>query len=423
MATSISLFTLKPDDDEFDYHVNRMCIVCNESLFRSAKKKELYRYIRSRGFSSAIPRHVWYPDGLTLLHGKDHSKKVSAEGKHALKDKTIADVCEALIGASLLTGGPEHRFDMAVKAVSAIVDDKGHDVSCWKEYQDLYSLPRYQVQMPDGFDLDLAKKVEGKLGYHFRYPRLLRSAFTHPSFPFAWANVPCYQRLEFLGDSLHDMVCVEDLFDRFPDRDPQWLTEHKMAMVSNNFLGALAVKLGLHRHLRHFSNPLQSQITHYADDTQTAENESEGAVDYWVSIKDPPKCLSDMIEAYLGAIFVDSGFDFGVVEDFYRRFVKPYFYDMAIYDTFANKHPTTFLHNKLTHEYGCMNYCLKAGEVPDANGVTGEILAAVIAHNEAIAQGTSLSSRSAKVKASERALGVLDGVLPWEFRERFGCNC
>jgi endoribonuclease Dicer len=62
-----------------------------------------------------------------------------------------------------------------------------------------------------------------------------------------------------------------------------------MAMVSNKFLGALAVKLGLHRHLRHFSNPLQSQITHYADDIQTAEDESEGAVDYWVTVKDSPK--------------------------------------------------------------------------------------------------------------------------------------
>lgn len=51
MATSISLFTQNPDDDEFDYHVNRMCLVCNKNLFSSAKKKELYRYIRSRGFS------------------------------------------------------------------------------------------------------------------------------------------------------------------------------------------------------------------------------------------------------------------------------------------------------------------------------------------------------------------------------------
>jgi len=62
-----------------------------------------------------------------------------------------------------------------------------------------------------------------------------------------------------------------------------------MAMVSNKFLGALSVRLQLHTHLRHFSNPLQSQITHYAEEIQTAEVESEDAVDYWVGTKDPPK--------------------------------------------------------------------------------------------------------------------------------------
>lgn len=51
MAVSISLFAENPDDDEFDYHVSRMCLVCNRTLFKSAKKKKLYRYIRSRGFS------------------------------------------------------------------------------------------------------------------------------------------------------------------------------------------------------------------------------------------------------------------------------------------------------------------------------------------------------------------------------------
>lgn len=179
-----------------------------------------------------VPRHTWYPEGLTLLQGKDHSKKVSSEGKHALGEKSIADVCEALIGASFLSGGNEHRFDMAVKAVTALVDSPNHTVSCWKEYYSLYTLPKYQVQSADGFDLDLARKIEEKLGYRFKHPRLLRSAFTHPSYPLAWAKVPCYQRLEFLGDSLLDMVCVEDLFQRFPDRDPQWLTEHKVSLLS-----------------------------------------------------------------------------------------------------------------------------------------------------------------------------------------------
>ncbi|KAE8149317.1 ATP-dependent helicase dcl1 [Aspergillus avenaceus] len=419
MATSISLFAESPDDDEFDYHVSRMCLICNKNLFNTAIKMEIYQYIRSRGFS----RHTWYPDGLTLLQGKDHSRKLAAESKHALREKTIADVCEALIGASLLSGGPAHRFDTAVKAVSVLVDSPNHQASCWADYVSSYTMPKYQIQSPDGFELDLCQKVEKKLGYHFRFPRLLHSAFTHPSFPSAWAKVPCYQRLEFLGDSLLDMVCVEDLFNRFPDKDPQWLTEHKMAMVSNKFLGALAVRLEFHTHLRHFSSPLQSQITHYAEQIQAVVDENDQAADYWLATRDPPKCLPDMVESYVGAIFVDSDFCFEVVEAFFKHHVKSYFDDMTIYDTFANKHPTTYLQNRLTNEYGCTNYCLKAGEIPEVDGGTPSVLAAIIVHDAVIAEGTASSGRYAKVKASERALALLESVTPSEFRDKYHCNC
>ncbi|KAL4784926.1 hypothetical protein BJX76DRAFT_367226 [Aspergillus varians] len=423
MATSISLFAQNPDNDEFDFHVKRMCLICNRNLFNTAIKREIYRYIRSQGFS----RHTWYPDGLALLKGKDHSKKLLSSAKHHLAEKTIADVCEALIGASLLSGGRDNRFDMAVKAVTILVDDEDHKAFCWKEYISAYTLPRYQIESATGFEKKLAQMVEEKLGYCFNYPRLLHSACTHPSFPSAWATVPCYQRLEFLGDALLDMVCVEDLFARYPDRDPQWLTEHKvshqMAMVSNKFLGALAVKVGLHKHLRLFSTPLFSRINRYAEEIEAAVLENEVAVDYWTGTTDPPKCLPDMVEAYLGAIFVDSSFDFKVVEEFYQRHIQPFFYDMAIYDTFANKHPTTFLHNRLTNEYGCTDYCLKSGEIPAVDGEPPRVLAAVIVHDAIIAEGIASSSRYAKVKASEKALDALESIGQVEFREKFKCNC
>jgi endoribonuclease Dicer len=175
-------------------------------------------------------RHTWYPEGLAQIKGRDLTKKLLASAKHHLAEKTIADVCEALIGASVLSGGAEHRFDMAVKAVTILVDNQDHEASTWKDYLSIYTMPKYQTQNVTGFEIELARLVEEKVGYRFNYPRLLHSAFTHPSFPAAWATVPCYQRLEFLGDSLFDMVCVEDLFARYPDRDPQWLTEHKVGL-------------------------------------------------------------------------------------------------------------------------------------------------------------------------------------------------
>lgn len=153
--------------------------------------------------------------------------------KHHLGDKTIADVCEALIGAALLSDnspGNMTNKDMAVKAVTKLVSSEDHNVTTWADYYRLYGKPKYQIAQATASQLNLAMQVENIHDYHFKYPRLLRSAFIHPSYTFAAEKVPCYQRLEFLGDALLDMVSVNFLFHRHPDKDPQWLTEHKVRL-------------------------------------------------------------------------------------------------------------------------------------------------------------------------------------------------
>jgi endoribonuclease Dicer len=110
------------------------------NLFNNPIKKELYRYIRSRAFSRYASlltgiwqqpfivvrdRHTWYRRVFPCWKAKD-SKKLRSLAEHSLAGKTIADVCEALLGASLLSGGTEHRFDMAVKAVTILVDNEDH---------------------------------------------------------------------------------------------------------------------------------------------------------------------------------------------------------------------------------------------------------------------------------------------------------
>ena len=120
---------------------------------------------------------------------------------------------------------------MAVKAVTKLVSSEDHNVTKWADYYRLYAKPKYQVAQATASQLDLAMQVEKVHDYHFKYPRLLRSAFIHPSYTFAAEKVPCYQRLEFLGDALLDMVSVNFLFHRHPDKDPQWLTEHKVRLT------------------------------------------------------------------------------------------------------------------------------------------------------------------------------------------------
>ena len=427
MATSISLYGIHPDNDEYRYHVDRMLLICNKNLCDNALKLKLFEYIRSQSFN----RRAWYPEGLVLKKGK----RVTAPNSHKLGDKTIADVCEALIGAALLTFHESKEMDTAVRAVTELVCSENHKATSWADYYKLYKKPKYQTAVATEMHKNLAMQVEQKHAYHFRYPRLLRSAFIHPSYPFSYEHIPSYQRLEFLGDSLLDMACVNFLFHNFPGKDPQWLTEHKMAMVSNQFLGALCVSLEFHTHLTLFNNIFQKQIADYVfeimearrhaeeDAVRAGKSAAECSPDYWTSVRQPPKCLPDIVEAYIGAVFVDSEYDYSEVECFFDHHIKWYFTDMSIYDTFANRHPTTFLTKFLQVNMGCVDWSIMTREVKAVDGSKPTVVAMVLLHGQVIADYQAESSRYAKVGAAKKALEILKGLPLSEFREEYSCEC
>jgi endoribonuclease Dicer len=350
---------------------------------------------------------------------------------HNLGDKSVADVCEAFIGATFMHNyrgdqwAPED-WDETVKAVKLFANSPDHPQSKWSDYYAAYTKPKYQTAEPTASQLDLARKIEANHPYHFKYPRLLRSAFVHPSQPFMWEQIPNYQRLEFLGDSLLDMAFITHLFYSYPDKDPQWLTEHKTPMVSNKFLGAVCVKLGWHTHIRQNTAILSSQIRDYVAELQEAEREANGAVDYWVTVSEPPKCLADVIEAYVAAIFVDSEFDFNVVRAFFSTHLLPFFTDMTLasYESFASNHPTTRLSRLLSINFGCSDWRMGALETETCIPGKGKAVAAmVMIHGKVVFHSLGQSGRYARVRASQMALETLDGLPPYEFRSRFGCDC
>ena len=425
MATSIAVYTQNPDSDEFEFHVKRMLLICNQTLFDSAKDLHLTRYIRSQSFS----RRLWYQPGLKLLKGK----KLGREGekyKHSLGDKTIADICEALIGAAFLAHNePDswtpRSWNDAIHAVTTFVSSEDHTQQKWDDYISGYKRPSWEGKNASAAQVDLANKVELEHPYHFQSPKMLQVSFKHPSYPRGWLDLPSYQRLEFLGDALLEVACVTHLFYRYPNKDPQWLTEHKMAMVSNRFLGAICVRLRFYKHLLTLSDIIPSQVSAYVSDIQEAEAVANGAKDYWTNVRPPPKCLPDVVEAYIGAIFIDSGFDYNEVQRFFNMHIKPFFEDMEIYDSFAKSHPTTRLYHLLDN-LGCSGYRIMAQQLPSLDQTTAPtIRAAVIVHDEIIGKGEAASGKSAKVKASKDAWdnAGLQGLSRFDFQAKFSCNC
>ena len=64
-----------------------------------------------------------------------------------------------------------------------------------------------------------------------------------------------------------------------------------MAMVGNKFQAALSVRLGFHKHLRSTGAVIEHQNREYVGEIEEAEREANGARDYWIHTKQPPKVI------------------------------------------------------------------------------------------------------------------------------------
>ncbi|KAK1759415.1 hypothetical protein QBC47DRAFT_437129 [Echria macrotheca] len=443
MATTISIFTLLPGKSEFEYHVERMLLLCNQNLLNNALEVKLEEFVRSMAFN----RRTWYPEGLKLTRGK---RVDTGKRSHVLANKSIADVCEAIIGAAYLTARAEGSFDLAVQAVTAMVKDKKHAMKTYAEYYAAYKKPEWQTATPTVVQRDMVDRFHKRMGYRFTCPQLLRSAFQHPTYPSSYEGLPSYQRLEFLGDSLFDMACIDYLFHRFPGADPQWLTEHKMAMVSNQFLGCLGYWLGFHRAILASSAAVQKEISDYVLEmdealrtakeqaVQAGGSEADFKRNFWIDCGRPPKSLPDVVEAYIGAIFVDSQYNYGTVQEFFDTHVLPWFVDIKLYDAFANKHPVTFLTNLMQKKFRCQDWRIlvkDSGVWSDGNDAVGllagaagksrlqQIVCGTWVHGKMLTYATAVSTRYAKLGMAKDAVRILERMQVDEFKAKYGCDC
>ena len=90
-------------------------------------------------------------------------------------------------------------------------------------------------------------EIEKKINYTFKNKDYLQQAFTHKSIN----NSPRsnYERLEFLGDSVLDIVISRELMREFPEGDEGLLTQRRAALVQKPFLADIGQLLGLMDHL------------------------------------------------------------------------------------------------------------------------------------------------------------------------------
>jgi len=149
------------------------------------------------------------------------------------------------------------------------------------------------------FDTQAVKEIEAVIGYEFNDQNLLKQAFT----TIERDPKNNYERLEYFGDAVLNLIIKEYLVETFKDATPHMLTKANSDLCRQEVLAALCLKLRLHDYLQH----------------------AKGII--------PLSCLCDVIESMIGALYTDGGME--VVEKFVLRFFVPMVRDVKVCPTEA----------------------------------------------------------------------------------------
>ena len=122
--------------------------------------------------------------------------------------------------------------------------------------------------------------LDRTLGYHFKDPQLLQAALTHRS-----AGGRNNERLEFLGDAVLGYIVADWLYTLFPDANEGQLSRLRASLVKKETLADIARSVAVGDYLHLGSGELKSGG--FRRDS----------------------ILADALEAILGGIVLDSGFE------------------------------------------------------------------------------------------------------------------
>ena len=218
----------------------------------------------------------------------------------------------------------------------------------------------------------MSHQLETIIGYKFKNPELLEIALTHTSY----ANesrtpVKHNERLEFLGDSVLQIVSADYLFHAYADRPEGDLTRIRASLVSEGALFQFAQEIDLGEYLR----------------LGRGEERCGG--------RTRPSVVSDAFEALIAALYLDGGMEVA------RNFILPFItegktaeddYKTRLQEV-VQQDPSAVLKYEVTGETG-----------PDHNK---QFTVCVWRNGQLLAEGKGRSKKAAEQHAAKVALEKL----------------
>lgn len=217
------------------------------------------------------------------------------------------------------------------------------------------------------------EQLEEKIGYHFKNKALLKQAITHSSF----ANEQKinrkqdYERLEFLGDAVLEMITSAFLFEQYPNLKEGEMTRKRATIVCG------------------------ASLAFCAKDMDLGEFILLGKGEEATGGREKENITSDVVEAIIGAIFLDGGYE--SARDFIHRVVlsdlehKQLFFDSK-----------TLLQEYVQREHGtALSYEVLAETGPDHDK---EFIVETRLNGKVIGRGSGKTKKAAEQKAAYEAL-------------------
>lgn len=335
-------------------------IVSNGRLAMAAQETTLDKYILTEPFTGK----KWKPPSSARL------QKSGTTRQRKMSTKTLADVVEALIGAAFLDGG----FPMALSCLKIVLPEVSWLPLAERNKMLLRAVcgTPQSLTIPSNFT-----SLEALLGHTFARKLVLLEAVTHPSH-FSIPSTPSYQRLEYLGDALLDYLVTTIIFFH-EDASQTALQPYRMhtlraTAVNASFLAFCSLSravstpvmeiatpdpkkapslipgarsTSLHQFLRHAPIPALTAALH-ATRARFAALEpiihaafGHGLVYPWRALAAfaPEKVFSDLIEAVLGAVYIDTNGDLKACMAMLRRFGVLDWVETALKNNVQIRHP------------------------------------------------------------------------------------
>lgn len=219
-------------------------------------------------------------------------------------------------------------------------------------------------------------KLENDLDIYFDNKNLLIQAFIHRSYinESVKSKMSHNERLEFLGDAVLELATTNFLYNKFLDLAEGELTTYRAALVNTKSIGAVAKDLGFNDYLF------------------LSRGESKDFGKARVSI------LADTYEAFIGALFLDRGYEFA--KDFIEKTLL--IHTDEIIEAGKYKDAKSTVQEKAQDVVGVTpNYKVVSESGPDHDK---KFVIAIYFGAEKVAEGEGKSKQEAETDAAKNAL-------------------